>query len=659
VTASAGSPTGSPADPLAAGRAAARRYAWRDALEQLGAADAAAPLGAEDLELLAEAAWWSGRLASCIDARERAYRLHVDAGRPRRAGHVAIALARDHFSRQDGAVASAWLSRAERLLGEEGDCAEKAWLLRMRAVIAIEGDRDYDRGLEHATRALEMATRVQDRDVMALALHDRGRALVAAGRVREGMDLMDEATVAAVGGELSPWVTAAIYCNTITTCHRIADVRRAGEWTQAAKRWCERQAIAGFPGMCRVYRAEVMRLRGAWRDAEEEARRACEELKEFNLGYCAEAFYEVGEIRLHMGDLARAEEAFRQAHALGRDPQPGLALLRLAEGKTAAALRTIRSALEAETRERLTRARLLPALVEIALAASQLDTAGDGVAELEAIARDFGTPALNATALSARAALQLARGESAEALRALREALRTWKELDAPFEAARVRLQLAEAYRGVDDPDSAALELDAARAVFERLGARHELARADALSAETGARPAETGARAGRTFVFTDIVQSTALVEAMGDEAWADLVRWHDQTLRTLVARHGGEEVDHAGDGFFIAFADPAAALDCAAAIQRALADHRRDHGFAPQVRIGVHTSTAIQEGGKYKGKGVHEAARIGALAAGGEIVVSAPALQAAQREAGATAGRTVSLKGISEPVAVFTWPWR
>jgi class 3 adenylate cyclase len=646
-------------DPLEAGRDAARRYVWREAFELLRAADAAAPLAADDLESLAEAAWWSGRLASCIDARERAYRLHMDAGRPRRAGQVAIALARDHFSRQDGAVASAWLNRAERLLGEEPDCVEKAWLLRMRAVIAIEGDCDFEKGLDHATRAQEMAARVQDRDVMALALHDRGRALVAAGRVKEGMDLMDEATVAAVGGELSPWVTAAIYCNTITACHRIADVRRAGEWTQAAKRWCERQAIAGFPGMCRVYRAEVMRLRGAWREAEEEARRACEELREFNLGYCAEAFYEVGEIRLRMGDLAGAEEAFRQAHGLGRDPQPGLALLRLAEGKTAAALRSIRSGVDTETRERLVRARLLPALVEIAIAARELDTAGEGAVELAAIARDFGTPALNATALSARAALHLARGEPAEALRALRDALRIWKDLDAPFEAARIRLWLAEAYRGVGDPDSATLELEAARAVLERLGARHELARADEMLADAGGRPAEPGQRTGRTFVFTDIVKSTALVEAMGDEAWADLVRWHDQTLRALVARHGGEEVDHAGDGFFVAFADPAPALDCAVAIQRALADHRRAHGFAPPVRIGVHASAAIQEGGRYKGKGVHEAARIGGLAGGGEIVVSEQTIAAAQRPVGTAERRTVSLKGIREPVTVYTWPWR
>lgn len=648
-------------DPLQAGRDALKRYAWREALGYLRAADAAAPLSPEDLEGLAEAAWWSALMASCIDARERAYRLYIDAGCPRRAGYVAIALARDYFLRNEGSVANAWVNRAERLLGEEADSVEKAWLLRTRAVIAIEGERDFAKGLDYATRTLEMATRVRDRDLIVLALQDQGRVLVATGKVKEGMDLMDEATVAAVGGELSPWVTAAIYCNTITACHRLADIRRAEEWTQAAKRWCERQAIAGFPGMCRVHRAEVMRLRGAWREAEEEARQACEELKEFNLGYCAEAFYEIGEIRLHLGDLAGAEQAFRRAHELGRDPQPGLALLRMAEGKTLAALRSIRNAVTAETQERLLRARLLPALVEIAIAARELDTAAEGVAELAAIARDFGTPALNATALSSRATLHLARGESAEALRVLRDCLRVWKDLDAPFERARARVWLAEAYRGVGDLDNAALELEAARAALERLGARHELARADELLAEVinGGRRAKSGERTGWTFVFTDIVKSTALIEAIGDEAWADLVRWHDQTLRAVICRHGGEEVDHAGDGFFIAFADPAPALDCAVAIQRALADHRRDHGFAPQVRIGVHTSAAIQEGGKYKGKGVHAAARIGAFADAGEIVVSEQTITVAQRQAEVTGPRTVPLKGIRDPITVYTLPWR
>jgi class 3 adenylate cyclase len=645
-------------EPLRAGREAAQRYAWREALELLRAADAANPLSAEDLEALAEAAWWSGQLGVCIEARERAFRMYLDAGRSARAGYIAVTLTRDYFNKQNAAVATAWLSRAERLLESEGDAPEKAWLLRTKSVIAIEGRHDFKTGLDYAVETLNMATRVKDRDLIALGLHDQGRALLAMGQGRQGLALMDEATVAAVAGELSPWATAAIYCNMIMECHHVVDVRRAGEWSDAAKRWCERQAIAGFPGMCRVYRAEVMRLRGAWPEAELEARRACDELKEFNLGYCASAFYELGEVRLHVGDLPGAEEAFRHAHELGRDPQPGLALLRLAEGKAAAALAAIKSAVAGQKEDRLLRARMLPAFIEIAVAAQDLDSAGTALEDLTTIARDYGSPALEAMARSSTGILHLARGEHPEAVTALREALQRWNDAEVPYEAARTRLRLGEAFRAIGDLESAALELTTARGVFERLGARRDLAHAEELHARSdGARrPAE---RAARTFMFTDIVKSTPLVEAIGDEAWTDLLRWHDQTLRGLVSRHAGEEVDHAGDGFFFAFPDPAQAVDCAVAIQRALAAHRRDHGFAPQVRIGLHTSDAVQMGSTYKGKGIHEAARIGALADGGEIVVSAQTLEAAQSDVPGINPRTVTLKGISAPVTVYSLLWQ
>lgn len=647
-------------DPLEAGRAAVQRHAWRDALELLRAADTVTRLVPEDLEAMAESAWWSGLLGACIDARERAYKMYLDAGNNRRAGYVAITLARDYFSKHELSVATAWFNRADRLLEPEPECVEKAWLLRTRAVIAIESERRFEIGIDLARQTLEMATRVKDRDLMALALQDQGRALVSMGKVNEGMALVDEATVAAVAGELTPWVTGAVYCNTITVCQRIVDIRRAGEWSEAAKRWCERQAIAGFPGMCRVYRAEIMRLRGAWREAEQEARRACEELKEFNLGYCSEAFYEVGEIRLHMGDLAGAEDAFRHAHELGRDPQPGLALLRLAEGKLSAALTSIKSAVAGQTRDRLVRAKLLPAFVEIALHNNDLNAAEMVVKELEGIAKEYGTSAFEALALDAAAAVHLARGDAVQAQAKLRESVRIWQDVDAPYGAARTRLMLAEAYRSLGDFDNAALELESARSAFERLGATPDLARTDELlkAAGSAGRRAQSAERAGRTFMFTDIVKSTALVEAIGDEAWAHVVRWHDQTLRSLIAVHSGEEVDHAGDGFFIAFHDARAAMECAVAIQRALAEHRHAHGFAPQVRVGLHASQVVQTGGKYKGKGVHEAARIGALAEGGEIVISSETLAAVPLRFSATNPRTVILKDISQPVTVYTLNW-
>jgi tetratricopeptide (TPR) repeat protein len=371
---------------LQAGREASRRHAWSEGFDLLSAADASCPLSPEDLELLAEAGWWTGRLAASISARERAYAMHVEAANSCQAGRTAIEIGRNYFQKGDAQIGTAWLNRAERLLQGEPECIESGYLARTRGVMAFKAARDFDTALVLARQALEIGTRFGDRDLMAIALHDQGRILVAKGQVAEGMALMDEATVAAVSGELGPHATAVIYCNTITACTELADYPRARAWTEAAKRWCERQAIAGFPGMCRVYRAGILRVRGAWSEAEQEAQRASEELRDFNVGYCAAALYELGEVRLRMGDLAEAEDAFRQAHALGRDPEPGLALLRLAEGRVKAALAAIKRALANESMDRLHRAHLLPAKVEIALAAGERDEACSAAEELEEIA---------------------------------------------------------------------------------------------------------------------------------------------------------------------------------------------------------------------------------------------------------------------------------
>lgn len=649
---------------IQSGRSAIKRYAWLEAFDLLTAADASAGLSPEDLECLGDAAWWTGRLAACISARERAYAAYIEAGNHRRAAMVAIALAKDYYGRNDSSVGTAWLNRSERLLQQEPECVEHGYLTRTRGVVAFEGLHDFDAALKFAQQTFEICTRFKDRDLMAMALHDQGRVLVAKGQVAEGMALIDEATVAAVSGELGPTTTAIIYCNTITACKELADYRRAGEWSDAAKRWCERQAIAGFPGMCRVYRAGIMRFRGAWPEAEQEARRACDELRDFNLGYAAEALYELGEVRLHMGDLAAAEDAFRQAHELGREPEPGLSLVRLAEGKVKSAAASIKRALADESPDRLHRAHHLPAQVEIAIAVGDMDSARSATEELENIAKAYGIPALEARAASARGALLLAEGDAEGARRHLRRAWHLWQEVDAPYEAAKARMLLAAAYRAEGDEEAAALELHAARSTFERLGAALDIRRAvELLGAEAaavvGREAMASGQTATRTFMFTDIVKSTRLVEAVGDVAWLDLIRWHDQTLRSLFARHGGEEIDHAGDGFFIAFNDAAAAVECAVAIQRTLADHRRGHGFSPQLRIGLHTAAATRAGQGYKGKGVHEAARIAALAEGEQILASHETVNGAPTRFGASEPRTVSLKGFSEPVQVVTIDWR
>jgi class 3 adenylate cyclase len=644
-------------DPLELGRQAFARHAWRDALEQLSAADASRSLSAEDLEGLAAAARYVGRVAECLAASERAYAAYLDAGNRRRAGFVALGLARDYLGRRNPSVGRAWLSRGERLLEAEPESNEYGYLARMRGAMA----RDPEEALAYAQRTYEIGSRFGDADLMALGLHDRGRILIAKGQVAEGMALLDEATLPAVSGELNPLMTAIIYCNTIEACKELADYRRAGDWTDAAKRWSEREGVAGFQGVCRVYRAEIMRRRGAWPEAEEEVRRACEELRDFNLYYAAEAFYELGEIRLRLGDLAGAGEAFRQAHELGREPEPGLALLRLAEGKADTALASVRSALAEAGDDRLARARLLPAAVEIAVAAGDPEAARRAAEELEAIANAYGTSALEASACCARGAVELAEGAGTAALRSLRRGYRLWQEIEAPYESARARVLLASAHQLEGDQDGVALELAAAKSAFERLGAMLDLRRVSQLSsrwASTEGRTSPT-ARTTRTFMFTDMVGSTKLVEAIGDEAWDHLIRWHDRILRSLFAAHGGQEIDHAGDGFFVAFESSVQAIACAMSIQRMLAEHRHTHGFSPRLRIGLHTATASGGAAEFRGKGVHEASRIATLADAGEIVASEATVAGAATDVPTSEPQLAGLKGLSEPIRVVRIHWQ
>ncbi|HKV32588.1 MAG TPA: adenylate/guanylate cyclase domain-containing protein [Candidatus Dormibacteraeota bacterium] len=643
---------------LESGRDAVRRHAWREAFEFLTAADQAGSLTADDLEGLAEAAWWSGRADACIRARERAFPLHLEAGRPGRAALLALALAKGQFEQRNSAVGMAWLKRAEQLLRDPPIGIEHGHLARLQAVIALEADFDFDRAHELATQTLDIGTRFGDPDLMALGLQDQGRALVARGQVAQGMALLDEAAVAALSGELQAMTTGIIYCNLIGTCEGMADYKRAREWTDAARRWCDRQSISAFPGMCRVHRAEVIRLQGSWQEAEVEARGAYEELRGFIAEYAAEALYVIGETRLGRGDLAEARDAFRQAHELGREPNPGLALLRLAEGDVAAAAAAIKRGL-ASARQPLPRARLLPAQVTIALAANDLATAAAAATELESIASTYATAALKARALASRASVTLAKGDAESAVRDFCEALALWRQLEAPYEEARTRVALAGAYQAGGDSEGGVLELRAANATFARLGAaldERQVAQLLSEAGDTSLQPA-VGDSMTRTFMFTDIVKSTALVEAMGDEAWNEVLHWHDQTLRGLIARHAGEEINHSGDGVFASFAPPDRAIECAVQIQRTLADHRRTHGFAPQVRIGLHQAAATRVGLDYRGKGVHEAARIAAEARAGEVLASWHTAQPCKFAL--SEPREVSLKGIAEPMQVVTISWK
>ena len=634
-------------DPLEAGREAAGRGAWPEAYELLVVADQNGNLTGSDLELLSHAALWTGHLSASIEYAERAYGRYSDEGDMEKAAMTALGLAAEYRNKLQVSASQGWHQRAARLLESMEESPTHGFLALQKSMIA-SGRGDYDEALEHIGNALGIATRHHDRDLLAQATLREGVARVNKGDVDEGLALIDEVTAAAVAGELNPMSTAMIYCNAIDACRDLGDYSRAGEWEQTATRWCERMAIAGFPGMCRVDRAELMRLRGAWNDADQELQRATEELADFNPRVAGQAFYEIGEIRLRMGDLEAAEQAFNQARDMARDPEPGLSLLRLAQGKTDAAARSIKRALEEESLARLDRARLLPAQVEIALGAGDVKTARAAAEELEAITGDYRisertTPALEASAQMAWGAVRLAEQDNGGGVTCLRRAIKLWQEVDHPYEAARTRVLLANAYREQGDEDGAKAELEAAKSAFERLGARLDAQRASERLTR----------RVTKTFVFTDIVDSTKFSELL-KERWEKVVlKVHDETIKRLVTEHGGEVVKSTGDGFFLAFSQPGAAVDAAVAIQKQL----EDQAFPAEVRIGLHTTEAQDDGGDYHGEGINLAARIGELAQGGEILASCDSITGIPLVC--STPDEAQLKGFSEPVQITSIDWR
>jgi tetratricopeptide (TPR) repeat protein len=413
-------------DRVQQGRDAYRRHAWHEAFDSLRDADSETPLSPDDLGLLAESAWFAGDPDAAIEARERAHAGYLEQGDKCHAAAMALQIGLDHFERLEAAIGNGWLGRAKRLLEQTpNECAAHGWQALSLGYLARRIAGNEEEALRQARLAQGIGERLAIPAIQALALQQQGYALVAMGRVDDGLALIDESTVAAVSGDLDPLTTGRIYCSTISVCRDLADWRRAVEWTDAAERWCRRQGVSGFPGICRVHRAEIMHLRGSWADAEREAKRACEELSRYDVLYGGEAQYAIGEVRLRLGDLDGAREAFRQAHQLSREPEPGRSLLRLAQGDVQGANISIKRALAGVEARAFSQARLLPAAVEIGLAAGDLDSVAQHVAELEQIAGSFRTTAVTATAEYARGLLLLAHGDTALALARLRHAGRT------------------------------------------------------------------------------------------------------------------------------------------------------------------------------------------------------------------------------------------
>jgi class 3 adenylate cyclase len=641
---------------LTAARDALREHRWQEAFDRLARADRGGRLGASDLEALAQAAWFTAQPDLAVEAKERAYRAYSTDGNKARAAKIAFELKREYVSKRKFSIASAWAARGERLLEDEPEGFAHGYQALSKSLTA-EHAGDVETAIKFAGQAVEIGTRFSDADIRAWGLLQQGRLLITGGRTDEGFPLLEEATIAAVNGELNPFIAGVAYCSMIASCRDTTDYRRASEWTEATHRWCERQSINGFPGVCRVHRAEIVALQGALNRAEQELLQATTELAAYEATTpLADGFYALGETRFRLGELVGAENALRQAHSLGRIPQPALALMRLSEGKITAAYRAIRSAL-AETEDRWARARMLPAEVEIAIAAGDRVTARAAAEKLGEISAGYDSAALRASNNDSWGRVLLAEGDAEGSIQELHSGIGHWRDVGAPYEVARDRWLLATALERVGRDDEAELELQAAREEFHRLGAvRDEAATDDALRAAAARGAAPTIAH--KTFMFTDIVASTSLAEAMGDEAWEHLLRWHDDALRAVFVDNGGEVVNSTGDGFFVAFDSASSAISCAMAVQRALAEQRRTHGFAPAVRVGLHSAVATRRGSDYSGKDVHVAARIGALAGGGEILASSETADMAGSFP-TTEPRVVSLKGVSGDVEVISITWQ
>ena len=483
---------------LERGRQAYENASWLTAYDSFSTADRATSLGADDLELLARSAYMLGRDDDYVNALVRAHQAHLTSGDTPRGVRCAIWIGHSMLFRGQAAHAGGWFARAQRLLKRtKDDCVEHGYML-IPVWLELMGSGAYEAGLAKVIQAEEIGERFGDADLVWLARDEQARALLRLSRVEEGLRLVGETLVATEAGELSPFITGIVYCNTIIFCRDCYELRHAREWTAALTRWCEQQPeMIAHNGLCLVHRAEVTQLMGAWEQALEEARSAAERFTQGVLNQIAigKAHYRQGEIHRLRGHFPAAEDAYVEASRCGFDPQPGMALLRLAQGKTPVAAAAIRRAV-GETTEPFARAELLAAYVEIMLNVGDTEAASTAARELEEIAKHQGNEVLEAMSAQALGALGLTQGDAAGALIVLRRAMSVWQGLSAPYETALARVLVASACRAVGDDDTASRELNAALSVFDDLGAAAYLA-----GSET-ARPAD--AATGETHGLTE-----------------------------------------------------------------------------------------------------------------------------------------------------------
>jgi DNA-binding CsgD family transcriptional regulator len=456
----------------------------------LAAAGQTAPLGIDDLDRLAWSAELSGDSQGFLKASERIYEVRLAEGALRAAARAAFWVGFRASSLGEAGRANAWLGRAQRLLESEAtECAEHGYLL-LPVAFRHQFAGQLDASVAVAGQAAAIGDRFGDPDLSAFGRTIQGRALVRLGQIERGMALLDESMLAATANRLSPVFTGLIYCTVIASCQRIYAIERAREWTAALSAWCESEPRAvAFQGPCLVHRAELLQIGGAWPEALEEARNAHARVRPSDRSALADARYQEGEIHRLRGAVEEAERCFKEASAHGQEPQPGLALLRLASGQREVAASAIRRVV-AETQDPLTQAKLLPAAIEIHLAVGDVSSAREACSRLDEIAASFVTEVLGALAAHGRGRIHLAEGDAQAALGPLRRAFWVWQKIGAPYPAARVRVDLARACEALGDREGARMELDAARVVFQELGADPDVAAMGAVTGATSVKPA-------------------------------------------------------------------------------------------------------------------------------------------------------------------------
>jgi len=479
-------PIASPPEALDRGHAAFDARAWSEAYVALSEADEEQSLDAPDLERLATAARLTGRSAESADLWARAHQAWLSAGDEVRAAGVAAGLAIQLLVEGEQARSGGWLGRARRLLdGGRRDCVARGFL-RMHEALQTAFGGDPATSREMFAEVSAIGERFGDRDLAVLGRLGEGRSLIRLGDPTRGMALLDEVMVAATADEVSPHVVGDIYCSVIDACQETYDLRRAQEWTAALVRWTASQPdVSPYRGSCLVRRAELLQLHGEWPDALEQAVRACDCLAGPPVHRAiGAAWYRLAELHRLRGEAAQAEELYRKGSRWGRDPHPGLALLRLAQGRVDAAAVAIRRVI-AEAAEPRRRAADLAAGVEILLAAGDTAAARGAADELSRLADSLEAPYLRAMRAQARGAVLLGERQAQAALAALRDAAAGWRDLEAPYETAQVRALIGLAHRALGDEDTAAVELDAARHAFAALGAAPDMRRVDQLMGQT------------------------------------------------------------------------------------------------------------------------------------------------------------------------------